>query len=145
MSALQAALGTSSRSLAPTDHFRVYRRCLKSREAVANSRAPLAASRIHASRRGLPLGTRAGRSPRAALRAPRPSDGWPGIFSGAVISLHACLGVALDAGEDNSEVVDDLDGGHPSLFSLDKLSAQVQRVGVFAPVLHSAQRYCSPI
>jgi hypothetical protein len=45
MSVLQAALRTSSRSLAPTDHFRVYRRCLKSREAVANSLAPASRSK----------------------------------------------------------------------------------------------------
>jgi excisionase family DNA binding protein len=78
------------------------------------------------------------------LRARRPSDGCPGFFSDAANPLPACLGVALDAGEASSEVADDLDGGTPSLFSLDNLSAQAQRVGVLAPMLHSAQRHCTP-
>ena len=91
-----------------------------------------------------PFGSALGVS-RAALRARRPSDGCPGVFSGAANTLHACLGVALDAGEAHSERADDLDGGHPSRFSLDNLSAQAQRVGVLAPMLHSAQRHCTPI
>ncbi len=67
-------------------------------------------------------------SARAALRTQRSS------FSGY-------LGVALDGRDAHAEGVSYFDGGHPSLFGLDYLLAQVLRVGVDATMMRQASSY----
>lgn len=61
--------------------------------------------------------------------------------SDAADPLPQGFGVALDGVEAHAKGAGDLEGGHPSILSLDDLLAQVQRVGVLAPMTRLAQRH----